>query len=255
MDEDERPPIACGLDITKFQQVFCCRCGNRDRKAEVAGAIMLRANRPINERSESPTGNTQLPVYNQQVPQFGMGASPPPSPPPSPPASPDETASQSTTPPPPASTESSPEPPIMTNQLQEIQRQEQVAGAEESMPALTLPANAMINNANKASDQEDEYQALFAGSSSDTESEQPSSPHQPPATTMAGMPTEPLTPPQALPLMIINGTRETEMEETTTHEQQFEDGEYVVSDTESEGDRMSYTNDSEDDDIPPDIAE
>ena len=73
---------------------------------------------------------------------------------------------------------------------------------------------------------------------------------------MAGIPAPPLTPPQTGPLMLTNG----DPEATTDSEEveEFEDGEYMVSDDTQDDDNMEIEDSDEsndDDDIPPEITE
>ena len=71
---------------------------------------------------------------------------------------------------------------------------------------------------------------------------------------MAGIPAPPLTPPIAATLMITDGTTTDGSTDTMTQEQQSDEGEYVVSDTNSEEDGTVNHGNSDDDDILPNIT-
>ena len=120
----------------------------------------------------------------------------------------------------------------------------------------------MMDNMKMHSEGSNESNDEWMGSSSEEETEQPVSPYQPFTTAMAGIPAPPLTPPQVLPLMLTNGNMDggTNSDEA----EEFEEGEYVVSDDTQESDDMEDAEEmqieegdksNDDDDIPPEITE
>ena len=127
---------------------------------------------------------------------------------------------------------------------------------KEGMPALELPPNATINSENEHSEQNIDEEALFAGSSSDTDEDQPTTPAQPITAATAELPEPPLTPLQTVIPMTASEMQQLQAFVDRDADGEYivsdTDGEYVVSDTESEGNNMDYT-DSDNDDKPPEM--
>ena len=114
----------------------------------------------------------------------------------------------------------------------------------------------LINDMITHSGESNESNDGDADSSSEEENEQPISPYQPFTTAMAGIPAPPLTPPQTLPLMLTNGILEVATDSDEAEE--FEKGEYVVSDDTQDDDDMEIEEadkSDDDDDTPPEITE
>ena len=110
----------------------------------------------------------------------------------------------------------------------------------------------MITHSGESNEDNDEYTV----SDSEEENEQPTSSYQPFTTAMAGIPAPPLTPPQAVPLMLTNGNPD--MTTDSDEVEEFEDGEYIVSDDTQDDDNMGIEDNDEsddDNDIPPEITE
>jgi len=264
-EREGRPPIACGLDITKHGETFCCVCGNRDRTAKVAGAMVVWTQRAGGERPQSPTGNMQIQMVGQFEEQTGAAAPMPLSPPPSPTPSMEQMEEEPPTPPPPeTSEESAPPTPQGIGETAGLMTEN---SGGDAMAANVSPTDLM-NNMTVNSEGSNESNDEWMGSSSEEENEQPMSPYQPFTTAMAGIPAPPLTPPQVPPLMLTNGNLDVTTDSDEAEE--FGEGEYVVSDDTDDGDDMEDEEDdtedgddledeeddkTDDDDIPPEITE
>ena len=126
------------------------------------------------------------------------------------------------------------------------------------MPMLLLPPPAMPNQTN-TSDTTKSHE--YAVSSEDDDEERPNSPYQPFTTAMAGTPAPDLTPPIGATAMdaYAQVNQQTGGVDDTSD---FEEGEYVVSDTTDEETKSHHGDDSgkqqrddDFDDVPPNFQE
>ena len=113
------------------------------------------------------------------------------------------------------------------------------------MPMLMLPPVAMPEHMNV---EETGVQSEDERSSSDEDNEQPTSPYQSFTTAMTGILAPALTPPMGTEAINANAPIEEKSNDDDNTDKQFEDGEYIMSDsTAEEANNMSYSDGSDSD--------
>ena len=110
------------------------------------------------------------------------------------------------------------------------------------MPTLVLPpADVPSNNGEQTAVMHIEEE----GDSMDEQDEQPSSPYQPFTTAMAGIPAPALTPPMGATPISAQVPADQWISDSSEDDEEFEEGEYVVSDTAEEDNGENEDEDTE----------